>query len=239
MLELKNLTATIEDKKILENISYNFEKGKLYAIMGPNGSGKSTMATAIAGKPSIEFSNDAKIILDGEDIVEDEPHERAQKGIFLSFQSPFELSGVTVGNFLRYALDGKMKAIEVRKKIKEVAAELNISDDLLKRSLGEGFSGGEKKKMEVLQAALLNPKVLILDEIDTGVDVDSLKSITAFLKKFLQENPEKVVIMITHYTRLLEQIAPDTVVVIKKGHIVADGGIDLAHQIEKSGYDSI
>jgi Fe-S cluster assembly ATP-binding protein len=239
MLEIKNLTASVEDKKILNGISYHFEEGKVYAVMGPNGSGKSTLASSAMGHPAYELSEDSEIILDGEAIQEEDADKRSKKGLFMSFQSPLSLSGVTINNLLRYALDGKMKALDVRKKVAEYAEKLGVSADLLKRSLNEDFSGGEKKKMEMIQAALLDPKVLFFDEIDTGVDVDALKSITSFLQEMKEADPKKTFIIITHYTRILEYINPDTVLVMKNGKIAKEGDASLAKEIEENGYENI
>lgn len=239
MLSVKNLSVSIEDKKIIDDMSYTFESGKVYAIMGPNGSGKSTLASSIMGHPAYTLSNESVIELNAEDITQDEAHERSKKGLFMSFQSPLSLSGITINNLLRYALNGKVKALEIRKKVAQFAKDLNISDELLKRSLNDGFSGGEKKKMEMIQAAVLDPDVLFFDEIDTGVDVDALKVITEFLVKMKEQDPKKTIIIITHYTRILDYISPDAVLVIKNGKLIKEGDASLAKEIEENGYEEI
>ncbi len=237
MLKLQKLTVSIAKKKILNSLNYTFEKGKIYAIMGPNGSGKSTLASAVMGNPVYDVKKGSKILFEGENIVELEPHERSQKGIFMSFQSPVALSGVTAYQLLRYALHGSKDPLTIRQEVQKYAKDLKISEDLLARSLNDGFSGGERKKMEVLQAAMLAPRLLILDEVDTGVDVDALKSISQFIKKL--SNKDMTILVITHYTRILKYLKPDTVIVMKDGNIVATGASDLANSIEKGGYEKI
>jgi Fe-S cluster assembly ATP-binding protein len=219
MLQLKNLKANIENKEILKGIDFEFEKGKIYAVMGPNGSGKSTLSYAIMGHPAYEIAEDSEIILEGEDIKEMEADERAQKGIFLSFQSPLALSGVKVYQLLQLALNGKKDPLTIRQEAQKYAKELGISEELLSRPLNEGASGGERKKMEVLQAAVLDKKLLIFDEVDTGVDVDALKSISKFLTK---HKKDKTYIIITHYNRILHHLKPDYVLIMVKGKIVKE-----------------
>lgn len=237
MLTLKNLSVSIESKKILKNINYTFEPGKVYAIMGPNGSGKSTLASTVMGHPIYSVSKTSKIIFEGENITEMEPNERSNKGIFLSFQTPMALTGVTIYQFMRYALTGKMDALKIRQGVQKLAKKLRISEDLLTRSLNDGFSGGEKKKMEVLQAALLDPKLAFFDEIDTGVDVDALRSIAKFIQAI--RTPQKTFVIITHYNRILKYLKPDKILVIKNGQIVKEGDYKLAQEIEKKGYDAL
>lgn len=237
MLAIKNLSVQIEKKSILTDISFTFEKGKVYAIMGPNGSGKSTLAASVMGHPAYELSAASKILFNGEDIVDLTPDKRAEKGIFLSFQSPLSLSGVSIYQFMRYALDGKMDALAIRQKIQKYAEELKISQELLSRSLNDGFSGGEKKKMEMLQAAMLEPAVLFFDEIDTGVDVDALKTIAKFINKTRKK--DSTFIIITHYNRILKYLKPDKTLVIAKGKLVKVGNAKLADEIEKKGYDAV
>ena len=237
MLTLKNLSVSIESKKILKNINYTFEPGKVYAIMGPNGSGKSTLASTVMGHPIYSVSKTSKIIFEGENITEMEPNERSNKGIFLSFQTPMALTGVTIYQFMRYALTGKMDALKIRQGVQKFAKKLRISEDLLSRSLNDGFSGGEKKKMEVLQAALLDPKLAFFDEIDTGVDVDALRSIAKFIQAM--RTPQKTFVIITHYNRILKYLKPDKILVIKNGQIVKEGDFKLAQEIEKKGYDAL
>jgi Fe-S cluster assembly ATP-binding protein len=230
------MQVSIADKQILTDFSYTFENDRVYAIMGPNGSGKSTLAHAITGNPTyqvssskLQISNKGKVI----NLKDLEPHKRADAGIFLSFQNPLALQGIRVAQLLLLALKGKVSALEIRKRSKAIAKELDISEDLLNRSLNEGASGGERKKMEVLQGAILDRSVQIYDEVDTGVDVDALKSIGQFLHV---HKKGKVTIIITHYHRLLKYIKPDKVLVLKDGQLIADGGPELAEMIEKEGY---
>ena len=221
MLTIKKISASVEDKEILHDISFAFVPGTTYAILGPNGSGKSTLGNTIMGHP--DFTLTSGDILFGEISLKDlPPHERAKLGIFLSFQNPLPLPGVSVMDLFRMALvsSKKLDAMTLHKKVKAFAEELNIKDELLKRSLHEGFSGGEKKKIEVLQAALLEPKLAIFDEIDTGVDVDALK-------------------LITHSHKLLSILNPSTVLVLKNGHLIKTGDHTLAEEIEKNGFEQI
>ena len=236
MLHLSKLNVSIGEKKILKDFSYIFEKDRVYAIMGPNGSGKSTLAHAIAGNPTyqvssskLQISNKGKVI----NLKDLEPHKRAEAGIFMSFQNPLALQGIRIAQLLLLALKGKVSAPEIRKRSKAIAKELGISEDLLNRSLNEGASGGERKKMEVLQGAILDRVIQIYDEVDTGVDIDALKSIGKFLHI---HKKGKVLIIITHYHRILKYIKPDTVLVLKDGQLIADGGPELAETIEKEGY---
>lgn len=236
MITLKNLSVSIGDKKILQNINFTFEKGKTYAVMGPNGSGKSTLAYAIMGHPSYTLDKKSHLYFKKEDITELEANKRAEKGIFLSFQTPLSLSGVRVNQLLQLAMQGKKDPLVLRQEIKKYAAELHISEDLLSRSLNEGASGGEKKKIEVLQAAVLQKQILIFDEVDTGVDVDALKAIAQFLKKHQEE---KTYIIITHYNRILHYLKPDKVLVIANGELKKVGDYTLANEIEKNGYEKV
>ena len=238
MLTIKKISASVEDKEILHDISFAFVPGTTYAILGPNGSGKSTLGNTIMGHP--DFTLTSGDILFGEISLKDlSPHERAKLGIFLSFQNPLPLPGVSVMDLFRMALvsSKKLDAMTLHKKVKAFAEELNIKDELLKRSLHEGFSGGEKKKIEVLQAALLEPKLAIFDEIDTGVDVDALKLITTFIKKHLPE--ETTLVYITHSHKLLSILNPSTVLVLKNGHLIKTGDHTLAEEIEKNGFEQI
>lgn len=236
MLKIQNLTTSIQDKEILKDINFEFEKGKIYAIMGPNGSGKSTLAYTVMGHPAYEMKAGSKIEFEKEDITEMEANERAEKGIFLSFQSPLALSGVKVYQLLQLALHGKKDPLAIRNEAKKYAEELGIDEHLLSRSLNEGASGGERKKMEVLQAAVLDKKLLIFDEVDTGVDVDALKSISKFL---INHKSEKTYIIITHYNRILHYLKPDYVLILKDGKIVKVGDHTLAEDIEKNGYENV
>ena len=246
MLKLKNLSVSIENKKILKDINFEFEKGKIYAVMGPNGSGKSTLAYAVMGHPAYKVKSEkskvkSSILLKNknskyEDITDLEANERSEKGIFLSFQSPLALSGVKVYQLLQLALNGKKDPLTIREEARKYAKELGISEDLLKRSLNEGASGGERKKMEVLQAAVLDKQLLIFDEVDTGVDVDALKSISKFLKK---HHEDRTYIVITHYNRILHHLQPDHVLIMVHGQIVKVGDHTLAKKIEDRGYEFI
>ncbi len=241
MLQLNNLHVSVAGKEILKGIDFTFEKGKTYAVMGPNGSGKSTLAYAIMGHPAYSITNDElemtnSILLNGTDISEMEADERAREGVFLSFQSPLALSGVKVFQLLQLALNGKKDPLKIREEARAYAKELGIKEELLNRSLNEGASGGERKKMEVLQAAVLEKDLLIFDEVDTGVDVDSLKSISQFLTK---HKKNKTYIVITHYNRILQYLKPDHVLIMIDGKIVKVGGPELAQEIEKNGYNDL
>lgn len=236
MLELKNLTVKVGDKTILHKINYSFSEGKTYAIMGPNGSGKSTLANAIMGHPEYFVDKQSKIIMDQIDISKLGPDKRADLGIFLSFQQPLSLSGVKVFQLLRLALSGKIDPLVLNNKIEKYAELLKISPELLQRSLNDGASGGEKKKLELLQAAILQPKYAIFDEIDTGVDVDALKTIAQFMHK---SKGKATYIVITHYNRILKYIRPDYVLIINKGRLVETGDYKLAERIEEKGYKKL
>ncbi len=218
----------------MQDFNFEFETGKIYAVMGPNGSGKSTLAYTIMGHPSYVVSKESSITFEGENITELKADKRSEKGIFLSFQSPLSLSGVKVQQLLHYALQGKKDPLTIREEIKKYARELNIDEHLLSRSLNEGASGGEKKKLEVLQAAVLEKKLLIFDEVDTGVDIDALKSIAKFLNTHKQD---KTYIIITHYNRILKYLKPDKVLIVGGGKLQKVGDYTLADQIEKEGYD--
>ena len=236
MLSLKNVTIKIDKKDILKDISFDFEKGKVYAVMGPNGSGKSTLANIIMGHPGYKVNSKSKIEFLGKDISDLSADKRAQKGIFLSFQSPLTLGGVRVNELLQLALLGQKDPLRIRNQVLDFAKELKISQDLLARPLNENASGGEKKKMEVLQAAVLDKKLLIFDEVDTGVDVDALRTIAKFLHK---HKKDKTYIVITHYNRILHHLRPDKVLVITEGKLRRVGDYRLAQKIEKIGYDVI
>jgi Fe-S cluster assembly ATP-binding protein len=244
MLSIKNLHASIEDKEILKGINLEIKAGEVHAIMGPNGSGKSTLSAVIAGNENYEVTEGSVELL-GEDLAELAPEERAHKGIFLSFQYPVEIPGVSVTNFMKTAINenrkanGKdeMPANEMLKLIREKSELLEIDRKFLSRSLNEGFSGGEKKRNEIFQMAMLEPKLAILDETDSGLDIDALRIVANGVNK-LKSN-ENAVLVITHYQRLLDYIIPDFVHVLMDGKIVKSGGKELAYELEEKGYDWI
>ena len=236
MLDIHNLTASIEGKTILDTISLDFTAGKIYALIGPNGSGKSSLANVIIGHPNFSVSHESVISFAEEDIAGQSVDQRARLGIFLSFQSPLAIPGVTAEGLLRLAVGDRLNALEVRQNVEKYAEELRIAPELLRRSLNDGFSGGERKKMEALQWALLQPKLAIWDEIDTGVDVDALKTIGQFLKRHKQ--PNQTFVFITHSTKLLEILQPDETIVIKDGKIERQGDGRLAIEIiEREGFE--
>ena len=242
MLSIKNLHASVEDKEILRGINLEVKAGEVHAIMGPNGSGKSTLSSVIAGKEDYEVT-DGEIILEGEDIGELAPEERAHRGIFLSFQYPVEIPGVSVTNFMKTAINEtrkaqgleEMPANEMLKLIREKSELLEIDRKFLSRSLNEGFSGGEKKRNEIFQMAMLDPKLAILDETDSGLDIDALRIVANGVNKL--RSKDNAVIVITHYQRLLDYIVPDFVHVLYNGKIVKSGGKELAYELEEKGYD--
>jgi Fe-S cluster assembly ATP-binding protein len=242
MLKIKDLHASVEGKDILKGIHLDVNAGEVHAIMGPNGSGKSTLAAIIAGKEEFEVTKGA-IALFEEDISELNPEERAHKGVFLSFQYPVEIPGVSVTNFIKTAINETRKAKgledmpagEMLKLIKEKADLLEIDRKFLSRSLNEGFSGGEKKRNEIFQMAMMDPKLAILDETDSGLDIDALKVVANGVNK-LKSN-DNAVVVITHYQRLLDYIVPDFVHVLMDGRIVKSGTKELAYELEEKGYD--
>ncbi|MCH1417413.1 MAG: Fe-S cluster assembly ATPase SufC [Flavobacteriaceae bacterium] len=244
MLTVNELHASVEEKEILKGINLQVNPGEVHAIMGPNGSGKSTLSTVIAGHEDYEVEK-GNILFDGEDLAELDAEQRAHKGIFLSFQYPVEIPGVTVTNFIKTAINASRKAQgledmpanEMLKKIREKAALLEIDSKFLSRSLNEGFSGGEKKRNEIFQLAMLEPKLAILDETDSGLDIDALKIVANGVNKL--KNKDNAVVVITHYQRLLDYIVPDYVHVLYNGRIVKSGTKELAHELEAKGYDWI
>jgi Fe-S cluster assembly ATP-binding protein len=244
MLSIKNLHASIGDKEILKGINLEVKAGEIHAIMGPNGAGKSTLASIIAGNENYEVTEGA-IILEGEDLRELAPEERAHKGVFLSFQYPVEIPGVSVTNFIRSAInetrkangEEEMPANQMLKVIREKSELLEIDRKFLSRSLNEGFSGGEKKRNEIFQMAMLEPKLAILDETDSGLDIDALRIVANGVNKL--KSDKNAIIVITHYQRLLDHIVPDFVHVLYDGKIVKTGGKELAHELEEKGYDWI
>ncbi len=244
MLEIKNIHAQIDEKSILKGINLDIKAGEVHAIMGPNGSGKSTLASVIAGKEEYEIDQ-GSILFDGKDIGELSVEERAHQGVFLSFQYPVEIPGVTVTNFIKTALNETRKAkgledmpaSEMLKRIREKSELLEIDRKFLSRSLNEGFSGGEKKRNEIFQMAMLEPKLAILDETDSGLDIDALRIVANGVNKL--KTKDNAVLVITHYQRLLDYIVPDFVHVLYDGKIVKSGGKELAFELEEKGYDWI
>ncbi len=244
MLTIENLHAEVEGRTILNGIDLNVKAGEVHAIMGPNGSGKSTLSSVIAGNEDYDVTQ-GKILLKGKDLTGLDPEERAHLGIFLSFQYPVEIPGVTVTNFIKTAINANRKAqglsdlgaSELLKKIREKSTLLDIDSKFLSRSLNEGFSGGEKKRNEIFQMAMLEPTLAILDETDSGLDIDALKIVANGVNKFKAK--ENAVVVITHYQRLLEYIVPDFVHVLFGGKIVKSGTKELAHELEAKGYDWI
>jgi len=244
MLKIKNLHASIDGKEILKGINLEVKAGEVHAIMGPNGSGKSTLASVIAGREEYEMTQ-GEISMDSADITELDPEERAHLGVFLSFQYPIEIPGVSVTNFIKTAINesrkaqGKdeMPAKDLLKMLRDKSELLEIDRKFLSRSLNEGFSGGEKKRNEIFQMAMLEPKLAILDETDSGLDIDALRIVANGVNKL--RSKDNATIVITHYQRLLDHIIPDFVHVLYQGRIVKSGGKELAHELEKRGYDWI
>ncbi|HEX9321711.1 MAG TPA: Fe-S cluster assembly ATPase SufC [Xanthobacteraceae bacterium] len=241
MLEVENLHVEIEGRKILDGLNLAVDAGEVHAIMGPNGSGKSTLAYVLAGKQEYEVTQ-GRVLFEGEDMLAMEPDERAAKGLFLAFQYPLEIPGVTSMTFLRTAINAQRKkrgeaelsTPEFMKRVREVAGRLGIETEMLRRAVNVGFSGGEKKRNEILQMALLEPRLCVLDETDSGLDIDALKIVADGVNRL--RSPDRASIVITHYQRLLNYIVPDVVHVLSKGRIVKTGGKDLALELEARGY---
>jgi Fe-S cluster assembly ATP-binding protein len=241
MLEIKNLQVTVDGREILKGLDLAVNKGEVHAIMGPNGSGKSTLAHVLAGKEQYEVTG-GTVTFDGVDLLALTPDERAAKGIFLAFQYPLEIPGVTTMNFLREAMNSQRKKRgeaelsppEFIKRVREAAAKLGVEQEMLRRPVNVGFSGGEKKRNEILQMALLEPKLAVLDETDSGLDIDALKVVAEGVNRL--RSPERAMVVITHYQRLLDHIVPDIVHVLSKGRIVRTGGKELALELEAKGY---
>ena len=241
MLDIKNLHVTVDGKPILKGLDLTIRPGEVHAIMGPNGSGKSTLAYVLAGREGYEVT-DGSIVYDGHNLLELSPEERAREGIFLAFQYPVEIPGVGSNSFLKAAVNAVRKhrglpeldAMEFLKLIREKRDQLGIPEDMLKRSLNVGFSGGEKKRTEVLQMSLLDPRLAILDETDSGLDIDALKIVAKGINAL--RGPERGMLVITHYQRLLDYIVPDFVHVLSEGRIVRSGGKELARELEAKGY---
>ena len=241
LLEIKNLHATVGDREILKGIDLTVNAGEVHAIMGPNGSGKSTLAHVLAGKGGYEVTG-GEILFKGEDVLEMAPDERAAKGVFLAFQYPLEIPGVATMTFLRTAINAQRKqrgepellTPEFMKRVRDAAARLDINQDMLRRGVNVGFSGGEKKRNEILQMALLEPRLCVLDETDSGLDIDALKIVADGVNRL--RAPGRAMVVITHYQRLLDYILPDVVHVLSRGRIVKTGGKELALELEAKGY---
>ena len=244
MLEIKDLHASINGKEILKGINLNIKKGEVHAIMGPNGSGKSTLSSVLVGNPAFEVTK-GSVTFGGKDLLALSPEDRSHEGLFLSFQYPVEIPGVSLVNFMRAAVNEKRKyeglapltASEFLKLMREKRAVVELDNKLANRSVNEGFSGGEKKRNEIFQMAMLEPKLSILDETDSGLDIDALRIVAEGVNKL--KTPETSCIVITHYQRLLDYIKPDIVHVLYKGRIVKTAGPELALELEKRGYDWI
>jgi len=241
MLEIKDLQVTVDGREILKGLDLAVNKGEVHAIMGPNGSGKSTLAHVLAGKDQYEVTG-GTVTFEGADLLALEPDERAAKGIFLAFQYPLEIPGVTTMNFLREAINAQRKKRdeaelsppEFIKRVREVAAKLGVDQEMLRRPVNVGFSGGQKTANEILQMALLEPKLAVLDETDSGLDIDALKVVADGVNRL--RSPERAMVVITHYQRLLDHIVPDIVHVLSRGRIVRTGGKELALELEAKGY---
>ena len=241
LLEVKNLHVEVGGKQILNGLDLTVEKGQVHAIMGPNGSGKSTLSYVLAGKADYDITQ-GEILLDGKSIAGMDPDERAAKGLFLAFQYPIEIPGVATMTFLRTAVNAQRKARgeaelstpEFMKKVRDAAAKLEIDPEMLRRAVNVGFSGGEKKRNEILQMAMLEPRLAVLDETDSGLDIDALKIVADGVNRL--RSPERSFVVITHYQRLLDYIVPDIVHVLSKGRIVRTGGKELALELEEKGY---
>ena len=242
VLEIKNLHARIEDKEILRGVNLTMKTGEIHAIMGPNGTGKSTLAAAIMGHPSYEIT-EGEVLLDGENILELEVDERARAGIFLAVQYPSEIAGITNAEFMRAAInstrddDNKIGVMDFIKKLDEKMELLDMSEEMAERYLNEGFSGGEKKRNEILQLLMIEPTFAILDEIDSGLDIDALQVVSKGVNKMRGEGFGALII--THYQRLLNYITPDVVHIMMEGRVVKTGGAELAHQLEAEGYKGL
>lgn len=241
MLEIKNLHVSVGDREILKGLTLTVKDGEVAAIMGPNGTGKSTLSYVIAGREGYEVTQ-GEVRLNGENILDLDPHERAARGLFLAFQYPVEIPGVATMQFLKAALNAQrrsrgepeLQTPDLMKRVRDAAAKLGVSQEMLRRPLNSGFSGGEKKRMEILQMALLEPSVGILDETDSGLDIDALRVVSEGVNTL--RSPQRAFLVITHYQRLLDYIRPDTVHVMAQGRIQRSGGPELALELEKNGY---
>ena len=241
LLEIRGLKAEVDGRQILNGLDLTVNKGEIHAIMGPNGAGKSTLSYVLSGKPGYDITG-GEVRFNGEDLLAMDPDERAAKGLFLAFQYPLEIPGVATLTFLRTALnaqrkkrgDAELSTPEFLKKVREVAGKLGIDQEMLRRAVNVGFSGGEKKRNEILQMALLEPRLAVLDETDSGLDIDALKVVADGVNRL--RSPERAFVVITHYQRLLTYIVPDVVHVLSRGRIVRTGGKDLALELEARGY---
>jgi Fe-S cluster assembly ATP-binding protein len=241
MLEIRNLHARAGNKDILRGLDLTVRRGEVHAIMGPNGSGKSTLAHVLAGRPGYEVT-DGTVLYDGRDLLALSPEERAREGVFLAFQYPVEIPGVSNVYFLKAALnairkhrgEGELDAVEFLALVKERSKIVQIDDELVKRSVNEGFSGGEKKRNEIFQMAILEPSLAVLDETDSGLDIDALRIVAGGVNRL--RGPERAMVVVTHYQRLLDYIVPDFVHVLVDGRIVRSGGKEMAHELEEKGY---
>lgn len=241
-LEVKDLEVSVEDEEIVKGVSLEVKPGEIHALMGPNGSGKSTLCKSLLGNPQYSIDG-GQILVDGEDVTEEETDERAREGLFLAFQYPSEISGITVSEFLKEAINARreeedeepISQSEFRERMREALDMLDMDEEYARRYLNDGFSGGEKKRNEILQMAVLQPKYAILDEIDSGLDIDALKVVARGVKKLAAE--DRGMLMITHYQRILDHVEPDRVHVMIDGEIVKSGGPELAHRLEDEGYD--
>jgi Fe-S cluster assembly ATP-binding protein len=239
-LEIKNLHVRIEEREILHGVDLKVEKGETHALMGPNGSGKSTLANTVMGNPNYQVT-EGQILFNGEDLTEADPDERARAGLFLAFQYPATIPGVSVANFLRMAVNARreepMKVKDFGKYMRENIELLKIDPSFVSRYLNEGFSGGEKKRAEILQLAMLRPEIAVLDETDSGLDIDALRIVSEGVNKL--RGPEMGSLIITHYTRILNYVKPDFVHILLDGRMVREGGAELADELEEKGYDFI
>ncbi len=242
ILTIKNLKVNAEDTEIIKGLSLALNEGEVNVIMGPNGSGKSTLANALMGHP--QYEAEGTVELEGEDILDMDPDERNHKGLFLSFQYPVSVPGVTVSNFLRTAVNARrdkkdpVKISDHIKKLNEKMKLLDIPKEFASRYVNEGFSGGEKKKMEILQLAMLEPKVAILDETDSGLDIDSLRNVCEGINKLKEQDPNLTILVITHYQRMLNYLKPDHVSIMLDGRIAEKGGPEMAEKLEREGYEA-
>lgn len=239
LLRVENVHAAIEDKQILKGIDLTINKGEIHVVMGTNGAGKSTLANVIMGNPAYEVT-EGKVTFEGEDITEEAVNDRAKKGIFMSFQTPISIAGITVENFIRTAkaaVTGEnVRALAFKKELKEKMEELSFDTSYAQRYVNEGFSGGERKKNEILQMSVLNPKLAILDETDSGLDVDAVRIVSEGVKRF--HNEDNAVLIITHHNQILQKLTPDFVHILINGKIVKTGDASLVKEIEEKGYDA-